>query len=389
MHGNCSCSIGVPDSRRVSVPGVPSSRATGRAFDCLSAAPPRAARHGSLLGRVWLFAWLAFALFYWAGSSWFFPGVEPVREEVYEQIAIEDTEIHNRLSGYNPLPFDTDRDVPEPTPATHRKVVLEMVKENGLLLEMELTQSLDWIAAVGAEPGGTVYMDLPEFGAVGEATVTAIGPCPAVPPGPGNLVTGIFEHEADNVIDLYLDGAKEPIGCTDNHRFWSEEREDYVEAGHLNPGEKVWTHRLGITTVNAAVPRPGLHRVWNLEVHGEHVYEVGELGVLVHNSYGVRPRDALGRFTSGAGGNTADAARGRAAHKNYRNALGGNYKFEKTLPSGRRVDAVDFDKRIVRELKPNNPRAIKDGQRQLERYRKELQDEFGGTWTSFLETYTP
>ncbi len=66
-----------------------------------STAPPRAARGGSYFGRIWLFGWLAFALFYWSGSTWFFPGVEPVREQVHEQIAIENIEIHNRLAGYN------------------------------------------------------------------------------------------------------------------------------------------------------------------------------------------------------------------------------------------------------------------------------------------------
>ncbi len=79
-------------------------------------------------------------------------------------------------------------------------------------------------------------MDLPEFGVVGEATVLAMEPCPAVPPGRGNLVTGIFEHTSGSVIELYLDGAAEPIGCTANHRFWSKDREDYVETGELRSG---------------------------------------------------------------------------------------------------------------------------------------------------------
>jgi Protein of unknown function (DUF1557). len=99
------------------------------------------------------------------------------------------------------------------------------------------------------------------------------------------VVTGIFEHEAGNVIDLYLAGTNEPIGCTDNHRFWSEDRKEYIEAGQLRAGERVWTRKLGSTTVAATAPRPGTHRVYNLEVHGEHVYEVGELGTLVHNEY--------------------------------------------------------------------------------------------------------
>ena len=125
--------------------------------------------------------------------------------------------------------------------------------------------------------------------------------------------------------------------------------------------------------------------VFNLEVDAEHVYSVAGNGLLVHNTC----RDSLGRFTTEAGGNTATAARGREAHMNYRNALGDGYSFEFRLPSGLRADAVDGANRIVRELKPDNPRAISDGLRQVEKYRKELESLFGGNWTAMLDTYSP
>jgi hypothetical protein len=112
--------------------------------------------------------------------------------------------------------------------------------------------------------------------------------------------------------------------------------------------------------------------------------------VWVHNCDGPRAgRDAKGRFTGESGGNTATAERGREAHKEYRNTLGGDYQFEVTLPGGKRADAVDFKNRIVRELKPDNPRTISDARRQVESYRKELEAEFGGTWTSEIDIYRP
>src|SRR5688572_33369294 len=52
-------------------------------------------------------------------------------------------------------------------------------------------------------------------------------------------------------------------------------------------------------------------------------------------------------------GETAATARGRQAHKDYN--PGPSYKKEVTLPSGKRADAVDWEKCDVRELKPNNP----------------------------------
>ena len=178
---------------------------------------------------------------------------------------------------------------------------------------------------------------------------------------------------------------------TAQHPVYSLDRGDFVAAGELSFGERLAT-LAGPTAVLGIQPQHTASQhtpqtVYNLEVQGQHVFRVTSNGLLVHNM--CAPRDALGRFTSGAGGHTADAARGIAAHKSYRNALGGKYRFEVKLPSGKRADAVDFKNRIVRELKPDNPRTIQDGRRQLERYRQELEREFGGTWTSFLDIYTP
>jgi hypothetical protein len=79
--------------------------------------------------------------------------------------------------------------------------------------------------------------------------------------------------------------------------------------------------------------------------------------------------------------------RGREAHKNYENTLGEGYDFNKALPSGKRPDAIDAENRIVRELKPGNPRAIRRGERQVEGYKKELEQMTGEKWTSHVDTY--
>jgi len=89
-----------------------------------------------------------------------------------------------------------------------------------------------------------------------------------------------------------------------------------------------------------------------------------------------------------SGGESSKAARGREAHKNYENALGEGYDFNKAIPgSKKRPDAIDPVNRIVRELKPDNPRAIRRGMKQLEGYRKELEHATGEKWTSHLDTY--
>lgn len=97
--------------------------------------------------------------------------------------------------------------------------------------------------------------------------------------------------------------------------------------------------------------------------------------------------DKSSRVAKRTGGESAAAARGREAHKNYENTLGGEYEFNKALPSGKRPDAIDVENKIVRELKPDNPRAIKRGEKQLEGYRQEAEKEFGGQWKAELDTY--
>ncbi|WED66575.1 SpvB/TcaC N-terminal domain-containing protein [Synoicihabitans lomoniglobus] len=102
---------------------------------------------------------------------------------------------------------------------------------------------------------------------------------------------------------------------------------------------------------------------------------------------GGQPRNADGTFASGSGGDSASAARGREAHKNYQNATGEGYQHEVTLDSGKRADAVNFETRTVRELKPDNPNAVKRGERQVEKYRKELEEMTGEEWKGVVDTY--
>lgn len=85
----------------------------------------------------------------------------------------------------------------------------------------------------------------------------------------------------------------------------------------------------------------------------------------------------------------ATSKRGRDAHRNYKNALPGSYRFEVVLDNGRRVDAINFDEKIVRELKPDTPSGIAKGNSQLAEYVAQLEEQTGDTWTGFLDTYTP
>jgi hypothetical protein len=85
-------------------------------------------------------------------------------------------------------------------------------------------------------------------------------------------------------------------------------------------------------------------------------------------------------------GETAATQYGRQAHTDWN--AGKGFRKEVRLPSGKRPDAVNWDTQTVKELKPDNHRAIQRGEKQLEGYRKELENMTGEKWTGILETYT-
>ena len=90
------------------------------------------------------------------------------------------------------------------------------------------------------------------------------------------------------------------------------------------------------------------------------------------------------------GGENGFTRAGREAHKNYNPGPG--YKKEQTLrPTKKRADAVNYGEGIVRELKPNNPRAIKKGERQVKEYVDILNRTNplaeGQSWQGVVDTY--
>jgi hypothetical protein len=60
------------------------------------------------------------------------------------------------------------------------------------------------------------------------------------------------------------------------------ERQDWVELGDLVAGEHLWTED-GPVEILATQSLTLGESVYNLEIHRHHVYQVAELGVLVHN----------------------------------------------------------------------------------------------------------
>ncbi|QGJ69330.1 Hypothetical protein PBC10988_10040 [Planctomycetales bacterium 10988] len=212
---------------------------------------------------------------------------EVAKSPTIQATPIEQIRVGQRVPGRNPEVSDLERSrFIDPDPQTRRKLEMRLIKEDGHTLDITLLRSLAWIEQTKAKVGGTVYLEMHELGAVGDAKVLSLEDCPRIAPPPGNVVTGKFAHSTDQpLVDVLVEGLTKPIGCTSNHLFWSETRQDFIEAGQLQPGETVRTLKAGKTKIVSFLPRPPTDKVYNLEVHGEHVYQVAKLGVLVHNTY--------------------------------------------------------------------------------------------------------
>lgn len=177
-------------------------------------------------------------------------------------------------------------DSEEITPETWKMLEITLVKEDGDRLDISLLRPNWWIKKVNAYVGSTIYLDMPEMGAVGYSQVLSIKPTSADSRNSKkgyDVVTGKFTHLSDKVYDLYFEGTKDPLGVTESHPIWSNDRNGWIRAGDLNVGETVQTKEKQ-TVLLKKIKRYGKHRVYNLEVHKSHTFYVSELAILVHNS---------------------------------------------------------------------------------------------------------
>ncbi|MEL7498757.1 MAG: polymorphic toxin-type HINT domain-containing protein [Planctomycetota bacterium] len=167
------------------------------------------------------------------------------------------------------------------------------------------------IQELALEVGDFVYVDKPEMSVWGFAEITGIEPAPAIEDGAGEVVTSTFKHTGSYVLDVSFEGQTEPIGVTATHPFWSPERQAFVAIGEMEIGETVQTFAGETKTISSKLARPGPQVVYNIEVDQQHVYFVGQNGLLVHNSsdflapkdvtvFRVQPRGGSDIVTGGA-----------------------------------------------------------------------------------------
>ena len=171
-----------------------------------------------------------------------------------------------------------------------------MYRNDGGIVDAELLRPRWWIAQHKIIAGKHLPMNIEELQVHGSAIVTAVDECPEIAGSSqpealarelGSVVTARFITREVNTIAraeiIGPDGTIETISGTPIHPIWSIDRNDWVPLGELTEGETLQAADgiakvLSLALVTSSLP------VYNIEVHGEHVYQVGELGLLVHNA---------------------------------------------------------------------------------------------------------
>ncbi len=133
------------------------------------------------------------------------------------------------------------------------------------------------------------------------AEVISIGACPVIASGPGRVVLATVTHLNNFLFRLTLtnlSGASEDIGVTGYHKIYTEDR-GWVNASELVLGEKV-RGADGDLTVTGLIRDPGVYHIYNISVESDHVYYVGDLQALVHNTWCDAVHHIIPKFLGGA-----------------------------------------------------------------------------------------
>jgi hypothetical protein len=217
--------------------------------------------------------------------------------------AIESVAIGSRLAGENPQPWEYDDSLPEPVQADWSLVTFSMTREDGSEIEVEMIRPTVFWQQQGTVPGASVFMEFPELEVSTHATVRKVEPCPPIAEGTGNVVTArIVTLTASELVDLELETGEVLTG-TPPHLIWSVKGDDWLHLSEIEVGDEVLTEH-GLVEVTSINLRATAETVYNLEVHGHHVYQVGVDGVLVHNANPYRRKN--GKFGAKRGPKTSN-----------------------------------------------------------------------------------
>jgi hypothetical protein len=157
-------------------------------------------------------------------------------------------------------------------------------------VNIETLQPPEWIESNDIRVGGNapIPLDLVEMGLPRKLTAKIVAdlPCPPVESGPGRVVLTTVNHLNPAVMEIAVcnnHGRTETIHPTATHRFYSLDRGTWVTTDELTVNERLQglTDDVRIVSITFI---PGVHRVYNMTVEGEHVYRVSRFAVSAHNN---------------------------------------------------------------------------------------------------------
>ena len=112
-------------------------------------------------------------------------------------------------------------------------------------------------------------------------------------PSPRLCVKLRIQQRTTQTKSIGPDGTTKVLERTTVHPIWSVDRNDWIQLRELRKGERLQASDGIAAVVSIAIVSTNVP-VYNIEIHGEHVYQVGELGLLVHNDCVYQAVDAAG-----------------------------------------------------------------------------------------------
>lgn len=220
---------------------------------------------------------------------------------------IQDVKLGDRVLTQNPRREDVEYDPHNESLSDWQKISMEVRHRNGAVVDVELLRSRDWVVRNQFQVGTWISFELTDIEVDGRAFINGICDVQDLEDGDGELVTGRFvTRNAMDLRRITLDDGTQ-ITATGSHPFWNPNSFQWQPLEDFGIGDAL-ASRQGLREITHIELLPEGATVYNIEVAGEHVYEVGECGVLVHNSSGFNCQRYYELLLKRHGGTLTDAA---------------------------------------------------------------------------------